>query len=146
VLIASYNQLKAWDLRWPAAEKGPWELSHVGIADALDRKRSAIGVYWIGYSPGRSHATFTPKYCGKAVRQSLYTRLSQHVIRSSNRDIAEHMSPIKHGQLPKVWFRFIEIAPPLAEYVEGVMIAAFRDEYKWNRRNEWMQHWALEMS
>jgi hypothetical protein len=146
VLIANINQLKAWDLRWPAIEKGPWVLGRAGIADALVSKRSAIGIYWAGYSPEGTHATFEPKYCGKAVLQPLYNRLSQHVSHSSNHDIAEHLSPQQRGQKPNVWFRFVEFATPqLAEYVEGVMISAFREEYKWNRRNEWTQHWALEM-
>jgi hypothetical protein len=31
----------------------------------------------------------------------------------------------------------------LAELLEGLEIAAFREEY-WNVRNEWVQHWAME--
>jgi hypothetical protein len=67
--IDTFEQLKAWDLRWPAQEPGPWELSFAGIQRALGNRTSAIGVYWIGYSQG-THGSFKDKYCGKAVRQS----------------------------------------------------------------------------
>lgn len=57
-----------------------------------------------------------------------------------------HLAGGGQGRLPKLWFRFVEFSTPqLAEVVEGVMIAAFRDEYLWNGRNEWKQHWALEV-
>src|SRR5262245_59826349 len=107
MLISNFDQLNAWNLDWPAIEEGPWELSHAGIAEALGSKREALGVYWIGYSSGGTHTTFEPKYCGKAVLQPLYTRLSQHVTHSSNREIAEHLSPQNRGQMPRIWFRFV---------------------------------------
>ena len=41
--------------------------------------------------------------------------------------------------------RFVEFPTKgLAEFTEGTMISAFRDEYVWNSRNEFEQQWALE--
>jgi hypothetical protein len=140
--IDTFEQLKQWNLCWPNQDR-PSELSAAGIAEALRGSPSAIGVYWIGYSLG-THASFQPKYCGKAVLQPLIARLGQHVRDSHNRHIKDHLGS-RRCQKPKIWFRFVELATPqLANFVEGMMIAAFREEYIWNRRNEWVQHWALE--
>jgi hypothetical protein len=143
VKIDSHEQLKRWNFVWPQAGDGPWELTVSGIDKALGHNRTAIGVYWIGYSPFGNHKSFQPKYCGKAVKQSLYFRLNQHVRKSSNQKIREHLAAGKSG-MPKLWFRFVELPTlQLAELLEGLTIAAYSEEY-WNARNEWVQHWAME--
>ncbi len=68
--ISNLEQLKAWDLRWPTHEPGPWELSPIGIHRALGTNSLAIGVYWIGYAPHVTHGSFEPKYCGKESRNN----------------------------------------------------------------------------
>ena len=141
--INSYEQLQSWTYIWPPTGDGPWMLDREGIYKALANNRAAIGVYWIGYSPCGNHASFQPKYCGKAVKQSLYARLKQHVRNSSNQMIRKHLSS-RNDQLPKLWFRFVELPTlQLAELLEGLEIAAFKEDY-WNARNEWVQHWAME--
>ena len=140
--IENVEQLKAWDLRWPAREAGPFELNFGGIQQALGSNTSVLGVYWIGYSGG-THASFRAKYCGKAVQQPLFARLRQHVSCSHNSSIKNHLDHPK--SYPRLWFRFVEFSTPaVASYAEAVMIIGFRDEYEFNRRNEWSQHWALE--
>jgi hypothetical protein len=148
VKIESFEQLKDWNLEWPTGKKvGPWGLSEAGIKQALGSNRFAIGVYWIGHSPQGSHSSFQAKYCGKAVLQPLFVRLNQHVKQSHNKAINDHLRSRNKELMPKLWFRFVEFATPqLSDVVEGVMIAAFREEYAWNRRNEWKQHWALEVA
>jgi hypothetical protein len=143
VKINSYEQLRRWNFSWPPRGDGPWQLTSTGIDSALGGKRTAIGVYWIGYSQNGSHLSFLPKYCGKAVKQPLYVRLNQHVRNSSCLDIREHLTSQKR-KLSTLWFRFVELPTlQLAELLEGLEIAAFSEDY-WNRRNEWAQHWAME--
>jgi len=87
--------------------------------------------------------SFQPKYCGKAVKQPLYKRLNQHVRNSSNLNVREHLVSRERRMLT-LWFRFAELPTlQLAELLEGLEIAAFREEY-WKRRNEWVQHCAME--
>ena len=137
--IDSLKQLTAWNLSWSASEPGPWELNVQGLQQALGSNQLAKGVYWIS-EPARTHATFRAKYCGKAVLQPLIVRLTQHVTGSHNPHIKSRLA-----SGVKLRFRFVEFTnPELAEYVEGVMIAAFREEYRWNGRNEWLQHCVLE--
>ena len=141
--IKSYDELQDWASSWPPTGDGPWRLDGESVDKALGNNRTAIGVYWIGYSPFGNHASFQPKYCGKAVKQSLYARLKQHVRNSSNQMIRKHLSS-RNDQLPKLWFRFVELPTlQLAELLEGMEIAAFKEDY-WNARNEWVQHWAME--
>ena len=141
--INSYQQLRRWDFVWPSTGDGPWAFNREGIDTALGCNRKAIGVYWIGYSPCEDHGSFQPKYCGKAVKQSLYVRLNQHVKKSSNQTIRKHLAS-NDGGLPPLWFRIVEMPTlRLADLLEGMEIAAFAEEY-WNRRNEWTQHWAME--
>ena len=140
--IDSYEQLEGWDFTWPPTGDGPWALAGAGISEALGNNRTAIGVYWIGYSTSGTYASFEPKYCGKAVK-SLYIRLNQHVKKSSNQTVRNHLIS-RNGELPTLWFRFVEVPTlRLAEVLEGMEIAAFSEVY-WNRRNEWVQHWAME--
>jgi hypothetical protein len=108
--FTSLRQLKEWDLRWPAGEPGPWQIGLAGVQQALKAKPSAIGVYWIGYAPEGSHATFEPKYCGKAVRQPLLARLNQHSAHSHNAAINRHVSQNGEKKLPQAWFRFVEFS------------------------------------
>ena len=144
--IATRGQLEAWDLSWTPREAGPWPLGQAGVDQALGRTRSAIGVYWIGFSPLGTHASFEPRYCGKAVRQSLFQRLGQHARHSHNPHIRSHLDSARRIDAHQLWFRFVEFATPqLAEFTEGVMISAFREDYKWNRKHEFKQQWALEL-
>jgi len=141
--IDNYDQLRRWNFTWPSKGDGPWILNEAGVREALGDKRIALGVYWIGYSPCGNQASFQPKYCGKAVKQPLFRRLNQHVRGSSNKEIKRHLAS-KNGGLPTLWFRFVELPTlQLAELLEGLEIAAFREGY-WNARNEWVQHWAME--
>jgi hypothetical protein len=141
--INSYEELQDRTFVWPPTGDGPWTLDGEGIDKALGNNRTAIGVYWIGYSPCGNHASFQPKYCGKAVKQSLYARLNQHVRNSSNQKVREHLAARTTG-MPTLWFRFVELPTlRLAELLEGLEIAAFKEDY-WNARNEWVQHWAME--
>jgi hypothetical protein len=147
--IKSRRELERWNFNWLRNDPGPWELSRRGIIQALGKNTTSIGVYFMGYSKDGSHTNFILKYCGKAVEQSLYDRLMQHVKASHNRHIAEHLaSPGKH---PKIWFRYIELpTKELAEELEGLVITAFLWDHVdgrrafagWNKRNEWTQHWA----
>jgi hypothetical protein len=146
--ITTFEELNAWDLSWPIGEAGPWELNRAGIQQALGGRRTAIGVYWIGYSQDGTHRSFLANYCGKAVGQPLFKRLGQHAPKSRNKFINQHLNPKNNEPMPKLWFRFVEFAGEerveLAELAEGTMIAGFKEEYKWNGRNEWKQHWAME--
>jgi hypothetical protein len=101
-----------------------------------------MGVYWIGYAPQGDHPSFVPKYCGKAIRQTVARRLHQHLRKSTNARIREHLqTPDQH---PQLWFRWVELATPQhVDVLEGLEIAAFAEDY-WNHRNEWTQHWAME--
>lgn len=143
--ILTRHQLETWDLRWPANEPGPWLLALTQVDSALQARPAAIGVYWIGFSTTGMHATFTAKYCGKAVDQPLRMRLRQHANGRGNPDVAQHLSDRKLSGFSPLWFRFIELPTrALAEFTEGTMISAFREEYSSNRRNEFKQQWALE--
>ena len=140
--IDTYEQLESWDFTWPSEGDGPWVLTREGINTALGSNRTAMGVYWIGYSAQGTHESFQPKYCGKGVK-SLYTRLKRHVKHSSNQEIRKHTN-CPDREMPTLWFRFVELPTlRLADLLEGLEIAAFSVEY-WNRRNEWVQHWALD--
>ncbi|HEY3441618.1 MAG TPA: hypothetical protein VGK29_12725 [Paludibaculum sp.] len=137
----SYETLSAWDFIWPDHGDGPWLLVFDGIEEALGANRSAIGVYWIGYSSGTNQSSFVPKYCGKSVKQPLYRRLRQHARRSSNALIRAHLAS---EDMPRLYFRYVELPSlQLAELLEGLEIAAFSEDY-WNKRNEWIQHWAMD--
>ena len=143
--ISNRQQLEKWDLTWPRNEPSPWRLSAEEIDLALKSKPSAIGVYWIGLSTMGTHATFKAKYCGKAVDQPLLQRLKQHASGRGNPQVAIHLRDAKLSELEPLWFRFVEFpTKALAEFTEGTMISAFRNEYIWNRRNEFKQQWAFE--
>ena len=137
--------LVRWKMDWKD-EPGPWRLNAESVIDVLGKKPLAIGVYFIGYCETGKHKDFELKYCGKAVDQPLFKRLNQHINKSSNVHIREHLTS-KKANKKKVWFRFKEFgSPQLAELAEGVVIAAFLWNVKgtWNQRNEWRQHWAAE--
>jgi len=137
----SYETLSAWDFAWPSHGDGPWRLSLAGIEAGLGGNRRAIGVYWIGYAPGGDQGSFVAKYCGKAVKQCLYRRLLQHARHSSNAIVRTHLAS---EDLPHLYFRYVELPNlQLAELLEGLEIAAFAEDY-WNKRNEWIQHWAMD--
>lgn len=143
--ISSQRQLETWDLRWPPTESGPWPLTAAQVDEALRAMPSAIGVYWIGCSPTGTHATFKARYCGKAVEQPLRARLKQHASGRGNPFVAQHLRSQALSASEPLWFRFVEFPTrSLAEFTEGTMISAFRDEYTWNSRNEYKQQWALE--
>jgi hypothetical protein len=143
--ILNRRQLETWDLRWPATEPGPWHLTPAEVEGALSARPLAIGVYWIGSSLMGTHITFRAKYCGKAVDQPLKTRLLQHASGRGNPHVAQHLRDKRLSASDPLWFRFVEFpTKALAEFTEGTMISAFRDEYVWNSRNEFKQQWALE--
>jgi hypothetical protein len=143
--ISNRQQLEKWDLSWPAKEPGPWPLTPAGIDAAFRAKPFAIGVYWIGLLPLVHHSVFDAKYCGKAVLQPLRERLKQHAKGNGNSGVALHLRNKKLSALQPLWFRFVEFPTrELAEFTEGTMISAFREEYVWNRKNEFKQQWALE--
>lgn len=142
--ILNQEELVAWDLRWPKGEPGPWRLSAALIDEALSSRPTAIGVYWIGSCDG-SHASFQARYCGKAVDQPLRSRLMQHASGRGNYYVAHHLNDKKLSKSDPLWFRFVEFPTrEMAEFVEGTMISAFREDFKWNGRNEFIQQWALE--
>jgi len=144
--ILNPQQLEKWDLTWPENELGPWRLTVNDIESALKSNPSAKGVYWIGVSSMGTHAAFETRYCGKAVRQTLAQRLKQHAKCRGNAQIAIHLMNKKLSESEPLWFRFVEFSTiELAEFTEGTMISAFRDEYIWNNRNEFKQQWALEL-
>lgn len=143
--ILNRRQLETWDLRWSATEAGPWLLTPAEVRAALGARPSAIGVYWIGLSPTGTHITFRAKYCGKAVDQPLGARLKQHAGGRGNPYVAQHLRSKRLSESEPLWFRYVEFPTrALADFAEGTMISAFRDEYVWNRRNEFKQQWALE--
>lgn len=63
--INSYEELQRWTFVWPSTEDGPWPLNGEGIGKALGNNRTAIGVYWIGYSQCGTHASFQPNTAGR---------------------------------------------------------------------------------
>lgn len=143
--ILNRRQLETWDLRWPTTEPGPWHLTPTEVDAALSARPLAIGVYWIGSSPIGTHTTFSAKYCGKAVDQSLKMRLRQHASGRGNPFVAQHLRNKALSASAPLWFRFVEFpTKALAEFTEGTMISAFRDEHVWNSRSEFRQQWALE--
>lgn len=113
---------------------GPYSLSD------WDKAPLKSGVYEIGL--GSTRATFTPKYLGKAVRQTLKRRLRQHFSASTNKLVREHKT--------HCYFTFCVV--PESPYqaaainkIEGLYLIAYDDKYTWNKRQEWTQHWAGEM-
>jgi hypothetical protein len=154
--ISTHKQLEGWNLHWDNRNRGPWELTNTGIEAALGNHKTAIGIYFMGYSNG-THREFKLKYCGKAVDQPLYVRLSQHVKGSHNPHIRQHVRSAEE-RYPQVWFRFMEFTSKrLAEECEGVVIAALlwgmiksgtnEGKFKflgWNKRNEWSQQASIE--
>ncbi len=143
--ILTRRQLETWDLRWPAAGPGPWPLTPAGVNEALGARVGAIGVYWIGTSPKGTHVTFAARYCGKAVDQPLKARLLQHASGRGNPHVARYLRDKRLCTSDPLWFRFVEFpTKELAEFTEGTLISAFRDEYVWNSRSEFKQQWALE--
>jgi hypothetical protein len=92
------------------------------------------GIYELGVLTKRG---FVPRYLGAAADQSLRTRLGQHFKRSHN----ENVELIK----TRVWFRCIALAEGKdALFMEANYLAAFREDYPWNRRHEWNQIFILE--
>jgi len=112
-----------WD--W-SLEAPPKPLSLYGSAP------DQIGIYELGFMvEGR----FDPQYVGRAKGVTLRQRLGQHFRHSHNPKVRHHRA--------RLFFRCkVFRTEELAAYVEAVTIAAL--EYPWNRRNEWVQHWALE--
>ncbi|MBI3469004.1 MAG: hypothetical protein HY000_38870 [Planctomycetes bacterium] len=90
------------------------------------------GFYEIGLMCG---AVFAPKYGGRTSR-SLRGRLSRHWQCSHNDKIREHRT--------EAWFRY-QVLPAAwcAKFVEGLHLIAFQEEYVWNKRQEWKQHYAF---
>ncbi len=90
------------------------------------------GFYELGFITGGS---FEPMYCGRAAGVSHRLRFRQHFTRSHNQEVRRHAT--------ELWFRCKGFeSVKVAAYVEAVHLAAL--DYKWNRRNEWAKHWALE--
>jgi hypothetical protein len=114
---------KAWS--W-AKETKPLKLSEWACAPNTN------GFYELGFVVSGS---FEPKYCGRAAGVSLGERLHQHFRRSHNENVRRHAH--------ELFYRCKSFpTADVASFVEAVHIAAL--DYDWNKRNEWVQHWALE--
>lgn len=114
---------RAWD--W-ADEKKPLPLERYLEAP------NEIGFYELGFF---ENGIFEPQYCGRAKGVTLKQRLGQHYRKSHNENVRKNRD--------RLYFRSkVFKTEQLASYVEAVSIAAY--EYPWNRRNEWVSHWALE--
>ncbi len=103
-----------------------------------EKAPASPGIYELGFFNPKKGG-FVPKYIGKAADQSLRDRLAQHFSRSHN----EEVQLLK----VKVWFRCIETNDSAeAGFLESHFLIAFREQYEWNRRNEWVAMWALDPS
>jgi hypothetical protein len=130
----AYRFLLGFDYRSDPLVEGPHRLEEWPLAP--DRH----GIYEIGF--GSTKAGFHPKYLGKAEDQTLRKRLSQHFRHSSNAEVAKRVARLYFTCRPidgKVGD-----AAAVINTIEGVYIAAFRDTYEWNGRNEWAEHWRVE--
>jgi hypothetical protein len=97
------------------------------------RAPEKFGFYEIGYLRANE---FRPMYGGRAAGVTLRTRLCKHFTVSHNNNIRQNAK--------RLWCRYKACSTvELASYIEAVHIAAM--DYPWNKRNEWTQHWALEM-
>jgi len=99
------------------------------------------GLYEIGLGSGTS---FRPRYIGKAIRQTLQVRLSQHCRKSSNEEIRNRIS-----RNDTLYFRcravdFEKETVSVINSIEGAYLIGFSDDYIWNKRQEWSQHWQAE--
>ena len=92
------------------------------------------GFYEIGYC---ERGTFVPKYGGRAAGTTLRRRLRKHHFSSHN--------PHIQAARGRLWYRYkVFDSPAEARFVEALQVIAFQEEYEWNDRQEWAQHWALE--
>jgi hypothetical protein len=114
---------KPWS--W-AATPHPRKLQDCELAPAEN------GFYELGFI---QNGSFKAMYCGRAAGVSLKERLRQHFRRSHNLKVRDHAAAL--------YYRYKSFkSADVASYVEAVHIAAL--DYEWNRRNEWVKHWALE--
>ena len=142
--FSTVSEIVLWNFRWTSRQGGPWLLNEASIAKAFSGREHTCGVYWIGPAAREKHSEFRPKYCGKAVRQPLMKRLSQHARGTGNCHVASYLRSPRNNVVP-LRFRFVEISDPrVSNQLEGAEIAAFKEEYVWNGRNEWVQHFAAE--
>lgn len=111
-----------------------WNWSHEAHPRPLadwSKAPDSNGFYEIGYMD----AGFQPMYGGRAAGITLRERLKQHFFHSHNPYVRRNSS--------KLYYRCKSFKNfDLAAYVEAVHLAAM--DYKWNKRNEWSMHWALE--
>jgi len=98
----------------------------------FDQAPGRPGIYELGQI---DKALFRAKYLGRSGNLSL--RIQRHFTSS-------HISEVKNNS-DNVWFRCIALpSDEDAKYLEGHYLAAYREEYEWNRRHEWTQMFALD--
>jgi hypothetical protein len=129
----AYKLLEGFDVNSKAADVH--RISQFSQAD------SKHGVYEVGLMES---GAFRAYYLGKAARQTLNVRLGQHFKESSNKEIERQK---KAGAI--LFFRctpvdFGNATLPAIDIIEGLYLAAFKEKYTWNRRQEWTQHFAVE--
>ena len=130
---AAYKFLLGFDYRTDPQVIGPFPLAK------WQRAPDRHGVYEIGL--GSTKSTFVPRYLGKAADQTLRARIKQHFMKSSN-DSVEKNKPECHFTC-----RPIEQGPSqraIISNIEGIYLIAFSEQYCWNNRQEWSQHWSIE--
>ncbi|MGD9614205.1 MAG: hypothetical protein AB7H90_11570 [Alphaproteobacteria bacterium] len=128
----AYKFLLGFDYRTDNKVVGPHPLKDWLKAPAQP------GIYEIGF--GSTRAMFNPRYLGKAVRQTLQKRLQQHFMHSSNTFINQHKNECYFTCRP------IEAAnhqKAVINNIEGLYLIAFSEQYVWNKRQEWLQHWSV---
>ena len=129
----AYKFLLGFDYRTDPKVMGPLPLKEWNQAPPMP------GIYEIGL--GATKFTFVPKYFGKAVRQTLRQRLHQHHLRSSNTNVESNKPncfftcrPVQGGPTQRI----------VINNIEGLYLIAFCEQYIWNARQEWIQHWSVE--
>jgi hypothetical protein len=130
----AYRFLLGFDYRTDPLVEGPYRLTDWKLAP------DKHGIYEIGF--GSTKADFRPKYLGKAEDQTLCKRLSQHCRRSSNEEVRKRVDRLYFTCRPIEGK--VGNAGAVINTIEGVYIAAFRETYEWNGRNEWSEHWCVE--
>lgn len=78
------------------------------------------------------------RYIGRGFGSTLKQRLSAHFNDSHNDKVKEYKDVL--------FYRIKEFATiEETRYVEAFEIASMNEEFKFNKRNEWLEHWALEI-
>lgn len=108
-----------------------WDVGTIPLCEYC-RSPPSFGFYEIGMIG--ADGDFRPHYAGRAAGSTIFSRLSAHYHGRGNRSVFMARESLS--------YRYKVCATEaMARYVEALHIAAI--SYRWNRRMEWTQHWAL---